>query len=255
MHTIIDRSDTTQQEGSTPLARLDGAIADLEVITNVLVEQGDRRGLFALGLFSVERDAVTPLQHNRDSFEHPRWAPVISLALLNRFLDAVHAEFTGTVVPAQWRHYFDLTRQCGESPARTAMAGYNAHLTVDLAYAVADAQTTVAQARDFFTIVDTIAIHAESIVTETRAAYGPAADLGPLFRFYFVGEGLDRLAGAGVASELLLRAADVGYNVLTFGNGLALQNPGAVEATEADIWALWQTADVAVAALAELELL
>jgi hypothetical protein len=208
-----------------------------------------------LGLYSVERDAVMPLQHNNSAFEHPAWAPVISLALLNRFLDAVHAEFTGAAVPGQWQHYFDLTQQCDVSPARTAMAGYNAHLTVDLAYAVADAKTTTAQARDFFTIVDTIAIHGDSIVNETRAAYGPAADLGPLFRFYFVGEGLDRLVGAGVASELLLRAADVGYNVLTFANGLALQNPATSGATDKDIQALWATADVAIAALAELELL
>jgi hypothetical protein len=251
----VDRSDTRGQSGSSPLARLDDGVADLKAITDILVERGDRRGLFPLGLYSVERDAVMPLQHNSRAFEHPRWAPVISLALLNRFLDAVHAEFTGGVVPAQWQHYFDLARQCDQSPARTAMAGYNAHLTVDLAYAVADAKTSPAQARDFFTIVDTIAIHGESIVIETRAAYGPAADLGPLFRFYFVGEGLDRLAGAGLASELLLRAADVGYNVLTFANGLALQNPGTVDAAEGDIWALWNTADVAIAALAELELL
>ena len=57
----------------------------------------------------------------------------------------------------------------------------------------------------------------------TKAEYD--ADLGPLWRFYFVGEGLDRLAGNSQPSELLLRAADSGYNTITLANGFALQNP------------------------------
>ena len=252
---ITELSDTADQHESTPLARLDGAIADLRSITEILTDHGDRRGLFAVGLYSVERDAVTPLQHRENAFEHPRWAPVISLALLNRFLDALHAEFTGETVPPQWQRYFDLTRDCSASPARTAMVGYNAHLTVDLAYAIADARTAPAQARDYFTIVDTIAVHGDSIVNDTTAAYGPAADLGPLFRFYFVGEGLDRLVGAGVATDPMLRAADIGYNVLTFTNGLNLQNPATAPGARNNITALWLTADEAFIALTELDLL
>ncbi|SLH68258.1 Uncharacterised protein [Mycobacteroides abscessus subsp. abscessus] len=58
----------------------------------------------------------------------------------------------------------------------------------------------------------------------TKAIYG--GDLGPLWRFYFVGEGLDAVLGAGVATGPLLRLADAGANVVIFGNGLALQDPG-----------------------------
>lgn len=255
INSIVRLTDTSSQRETTALGKLDAAIADLRSVTDILTRHHDRRGLFAVGLYSVERDAVTPLQHRVNAFEYPRWGPRISLALLNRFFDAVHAEFTGAPVPRQWQTYFALTRQCAMSPARTAMVGYNAHLTVDLAYAVADVKTTAAQARDYFTIVDTIARHAQSLVDATTSVYGPAADLGPLFRFYFVGEGLDRLVGAGKATGLMLRAADVGYNSLTFTNGLALQNPSSALSAQQSIWALWQTADVAFTALTELELL
>lgn len=105
----------------------------------------------------------------------------------------VHAEFTGTPTDPAWTNYFTLTRQCDASPARVAMAGYNAHLTVDLAHAVAASGTTAEDVPDFYKIVDSIAVKGGSIVTLTKAEYD--ADLGPLWRFYFVGEGLDRLAG------------------------------------------------------------
>lgn len=66
------------------------------------------------------------------------------------------------------------------------------------------------------------------------------------------GRGLDRIVGAGVASNLMLRAADDGYNTLTFANGLALQNPGVRPVTEGEILALWQTGEIAFDVLSGL---
>lgn len=244
---IVELSDTADASlGTTALPVLERQVGRLWQITDILTAHRDRRGLFALGLAAVERDAVMPLQRQPSTFRNPRWAPVISLRLLNRFLDATHAEFSGGSVPPHWQRYFGLARTCGISGERVALSGYNAHITVDLAYATADARTTADDASDYFRLVDAIAAHGDSIVRETNRAYH--VDLGPTFRFYFFGEGLDRLVGAGKATRPMLRAADVGYNVLTFGNGLALQDRRTHDAAVVDIDALWNTGDAALAA-------
>ncbi|WP_374613758.1 DUF5995 family protein [Gordonia sp. (in: high G+C Gram-positive bacteria)] len=243
---IVELSTYEQDSKDLPLVQLRRNVDKLYGIVDILTDRRDRRGLFALGLAAVERDAVMPLQNNPRVFQTPRWAPVISLELLNRFLDAVRGEFGGGPVAPQWRHYFDMADDCAVPGQRVAMAGYNAHITVDLAYATADARATTANARDFFFIVDAIAAHGNSIVTATLREYG--VNLGPIFRFYVVGEGLDRVVGAGRATGPMLRAADVGYNVLTFRNGLALQDPATAARARGDVTGLWNTGETALTA-------
>ncbi len=46
----------------------------------------------------------------------------------------------------------------------------------------------------------------------------------------------------------MLRAADVGYNVLTFRNGLALQDVRAAPGARGDVNALWNTGETALTA-------
>lgn len=244
---IVRLSDTTSLTGST-LQRLETAVEQHRQITDILVRHRDRRGLLALGLDTVEQTAVMPLQRNPAVFDDPEFAHRISLDLLLRFLRNVHVEFTGAATEPQWAHYFALTRDCGLSAARVAMAGYNAHLTVDLANAVAAVGATPANAPDYFRIVDAIALKGSLIVEATKTIYG--GDLGPLWRFYFLGEGLDAVFGAGVGSGALLRLADAGANVVIFGNGLALQDPALEPATRAEIDALWRSADAAFVVLA-----
>ncbi len=243
---IVRLSDTSTLAGSS-LDRLETAVERHRQIVAILVEHRDRRGVFAIGLDAVEQAAVMPLQRDPASFDDPEFAHRISLELLSRFLDTLHTEFTGAPTPPQWAAYFALTRQCDISPARVAMAGYNAHLTVDLAYSVAAVRATTANAADHFRIVDAIARSGDLIVALTRDVYG--GDLGPLWRFYFLGEGLDAVFGAGVGSEYLLRLADTGANVLIFGNGLALQDPALTAATAAEIDALWRAVDAALEVL------
>ncbi len=139
---IVELSTYDQDSRDLPLVQLRRNVAKLYGIVDILTDRRDRRGLFALGLAAVERDAVMPLQNNPRVFQTPRWAPVISLELLNRFLDAVRGEFGGGPVAPQWRHYFDMADDCAVPGQRVAMAGYNSHITVDLAYATADARAT-----------------------------------------------------------------------------------------------------------------
>lgn len=232
------------------LDRLEDAIARHHRITEILIDNRDRRGLFALGLDTVEYAAVLPLQRDPTAFADREYAHQLSLDLLDRFLATVHAEFTGAPTEPHWAHYFALAADCGVPGTRVAMAGYNAHITVDLAHTVAATGSRPENAPDYFKIVDAIARTGDLIVERTHAEYG--VDLGPLWRFYFVGEGLDAVVGRGVASGELLRAADLGYNVVVFGNGLALQNPNLAAATEAEIAALWSSTEAAFDVLVDL---
>ncbi|MGM7645496.1 DUF5995 family protein [Nocardia sp. JW2] len=250
---IARLSDTSEIAGADTLARLEDAVDRHHRITEILVEHRDLRGLFAIGLDGVESTAVMPMQRDPAAFLDREYAHSISLELLRRFLDNLHAEFSGGVVEPQWAHYFALAKDCGASRARTAMAGYNAHLTVDLTYSVAAVGSRPEHAPDYFKIVAGIASVGDVIVDRTKAVYG--ADLGPLWRFYFVGEGLDQLFGAGVATEQMLIAADLGANVVIFSNGLALQDPALAPTIRAEVAALWQAADLAFEALARINAL
>ncbi|AOW94564.1 hypothetical protein BFN03_07210 [Rhodococcus sp. WMMA185] len=247
---IASLSDLSTLPATSPLERLEDEVARHEEITEILVRQRDWRGLFSIGLDAVERAAVMPMQRDPESFGDRDWGHAISSDLLRRYLVNLHAEFTGAPVDPHWAPYFTMSRQCEASPAEVAMAGYNAHLTVDLAYAVAAAGTEQSDVPDYYRIVDAIALEADTIVEGTRNVYG--ADLGPLWSFYALGEGLDRLAGEGVASETLLRAADSGYNTVTLAHGFALQDSRTAPAAQTSIAMLHRAVDGAIGVLSDL---
>lgn len=247
--TIAALTDTTTLSG-TPMQRLSDAIERHHRITDILVRHRDRRGLFLIGLDLSEQQAVMPLQRDPSAFAHPAYAHAVSLELARRLLVDLHLEFTGGDVEPHWAQYFSLAASCGVSGARVAMAGYNAHLTVDLAYSVAAVGARPEDAGDHFEIVDAIAGRGLPIVDRTKAAYG--VDLGPLWRFYFLGEGLDLVVGQGVATGPMLRAADDGYNVIVFGNGLALQSPATRDATAGEIRTLHESTESAFDVLTRL---
>ncbi|MBD8507301.1 hypothetical protein HT102_12480 [Hoyosella sp. G463] len=245
---LAELADPAAITGDSPLERLEDAAARHSRLAAILEARGDRRGLFSVGLDAGEQAAVLPMQRDHEQFVDARWAGELSLDLLERYLANLHARVTGGVVEPQWARFFDLAEDCSASPARAAMAGYNAHLTVDLARAVAAAGTRDAHVPDFFRIVDAIAVRGDLIIDRTRSAYG--ADLGPLWRGYVVGPALDSIVGEGVATTALLRFADMGYNSLTLAHGLALQEPMLAADAERRIAGLWQVADDVLAGLA-----
>ncbi|MBB3037763.1 DUF5995 family protein [Hoyosella altamirensis] len=246
-------ADPTGIAGTNRLERLENAVSRHSQIARIFERHGDRRGLFSVGLDAVEEAAVMPLQRSPDAFTDRAWAHDISFDLLERYLANLHGHLTAGPVEPHWAHYFSLASDCNESGARAAMAGYNAHLTVDLAYAVAETGTQSQHVADYYLIVDTIAQHGGELIDRTRQVYG--ADLGPLWRFYFVGEGLDLLAGEGVASGMMLRAADAGYNTFTLAHGMALQSDATRADAEGRIHELWRIADLALDVLAQLRAL
>lgn len=250
--TIARLSDTSDLTGAS-LARLETAVARLREITEILVAHRDRRGVFGIGLDAVEQVAVMPLQRDPLAFQNREYAHRISLDLLSRYLDNLHAEFTGAPVEPQWQRYFETAAQCEISGARAAMVGYAAHLAVDLPYAVAAVNSKPENAPDYFKIVAAIAYSGDQIIDRTKQVYD--ADLGPLWRLYFFGEGLDLLLGKGVATRPMLVAGDLAANVVIFANGLALQDPALHDATTAEIRTLFDTADTAFTVLDQINAL
>ncbi len=246
---IAALSDTSTL-GGAPLDRLTDGISRNHRIAEILTSHQDRRGLFPVGLDTVEQDAVLPLQRDPAAFADRDYAHAISLDLLQRWLHNVHLAFTGGLPEPHWAHYFALAAQCEVSGGYVAMAGYNAHLTVDLARSVAAVGSRPDNAGDYFAIVDAIASDGPAVVAATKSAYG--VDFGPLWRFYFIGEGLDRVTGQGVGSRELLRVADLGVNVVIFSSGLALGNPATADAAAAEIDATWRIVDVSLQVLTRL---
>ena len=239
-------------------------------ITEIFLSRNDRRAIFGIGLDVVESQAVLPLYRSSSSagpgasgtVGNLPWATHLSTDLLEGYLSAVHAHVTGGAVPEHWQHYFELASDCAVPGGYAAMAGYNAHLTVDLAHAVATSGTTPAEYGQYLEIVGTIADQGDAIVAGTQAEFD--ADLAPLWRLYFLGDAADAVtaqttASTGIAPgdghRLLLRAGDQGYSTLSFAHGLALADPATAEPAHASVRNTWVLADGALEALTAGKLL
>lgn len=220
---VITLSDTTTLTGTDPLARFDDEVSRNQQITAILVRHQDRRGLFAVGLDAMEGQVMQPLLHTT-TFQDPAFGYAFTPDLLRHFLLNLHREFLGQATDPQWTRYYDLAQQCGVSPARVALAGYNAHLVVDVGTSLADVGALLKDAADYVTIDGALIQDNQLIVTQTKAAYG--VDLGPVW-------------------TVMSAASPVVYTI-EFVNGLALQIPPASATVQAEVQALWSTTDAAI---------
>lgn len=236
--------DLTAPDASPALStleELERRTARSREVGDLLAAHGDRRGLFGVGLDEVESDPVLPLQR-RGVAPDPEWARKLSLVLLEPYLTALHAHFSGAPVDEHWARYFSLAVDCRQRPAFVAMTGYNAHLTVDLARAVAATDAVPEDVGGYLEIVGGIADHRRLIIDRTLEVYG--ADLGPLWNLYVVGPAIDAVTGPGVGSGALLRFGDQAYSLLAFSHGLALQDPAVAPVAAGQVLGLWRDVDV-----------
>jgi hypothetical protein len=224
---VVAWSDTSTITGADDVARFDDEVERDRQITEILVHHRDWRGLFPVGLDAVERVTVVPLQHNPTSFVDPRFAHAFSPELLRRFLVNLHNQFLGLPTDPQWTRYFDLTHQCDGSPARVALAGYNAHFNVDVAYSLSAVHCRFHDAPDYLKITAFVALQGQLIIDRTKAAYG--VDIGPL--------------GKAVI------AASPSVGTVAFADGLALQDPQLAAAAAAEIGVVWRATDAALPVL------
>lgn len=210
-------------------------------VTALLSSAGDMRGSFGIGLDVVEEQAVLPFEENSS-----QWAQALSANLIYRYLSALHAEFSGGEVPEHWARYFELARanntSADASADRVAMAGYNAHLSVDLALAVADAGSTPENYEEFLRIVGVIGDTADEIVSRTKAAY--RIDLAPLWEAAAV-----PVEPVGPqARDTAVRIGDQAFSSIAFANGLGLAKPETRAASWASVRSLWGSVDAVISA-------
>lgn len=209
-----------------PSATLSDVRAAAEVsrqVTTLLSSAGDRRGVFGVGLDAVEERAVIPFEEHSS-----QWAQVLSANLIYRYLSAVHAEFSGGEVPQHWARYFD---------SGVTMAGYNAHLSVDLAPAVADSGARPDNYDEYLRIVGAIADTVGLIVERTQSAYGD--NLVPLWEAAAIPVGHE-------GREKVVRIGDQAFSSISFANGLGLERAESRAASQAAVQSLWQSVDAVI---------
>ncbi|KAA0020133.1 hypothetical protein FOY51_21265 [Antrihabitans cavernicola] len=199
---------------------------------------------------TADRIIVSPLLHSGAGLTNPARQAQFYVENYESWLNSLHANVTGAPVAPQWSKYFALASNCAESGAHTAMVGYNAHLSVDIPHSIAAVGMGTQDSSDYFRLLDAIGIDSQLIVDRTKAAYN--ADVGPLWRFYFLGEGLDLVTGPGVGSNMLLRNALGAVNAANLANGLGLENPATRDVTNTGINAMWGAVDSALAILTQV---
>ncbi|WP_156324812.1 hypothetical protein [Corynebacterium lactis] len=209
-----------------PSATLSDVRAAAEVsrqVTALLSSAGDRRGVFGVGLDVVEERAVIPFEENSS-----QWAQALSANLIFRYLSAVHAEFSGGEVPQHWARYFD---------SGATMAGDNAHLSVDLALAVADSGAGPDNYGEYLRIVGAIADTAGLIVERTQSTYGD--DLVPLWEAAAIPVGHE-------GREEVVRFGDQAFSSISFANGLGLERVESRAVSEAAVQSPWRSGDAVI---------
>ncbi|MFE0766374.1 DUF5995 family protein [Streptomyces smyrnaeus] len=223
VRSVVALSDTSTLTGDDPLDRFDQQVTRTRRITAILVRHQDRRGLFAVGLDAMERTVMQPLLRGT-TFHVPAFGHAFTPELLRRYLATVHDEFLGRPTPPHWKRYYDLAHRCDTPPARVAMAGYNAHLTVDIGHTLATVDTELRHAPDYATVTGALLKQNSLVVKATKEAYG--VDL------------------SGVWS-LVATTGPVMYTIV-FVNGLALQIPPVRPIVQAEIALVWRTTDAAL---------
>lgn len=69
-------------------------------------------------------------------FKDPAYTAQLDVNFANLYLDAIKANLNGEPMPEAWQALFDARNQNGIEPIQFAMAGINAHINHDLAYAL-----------------------------------------------------------------------------------------------------------------------
>jgi hypothetical protein len=222
---IVALSDLSTITETDPVRRFDAEMARNHTIVTFLTRHHDWRGLFMVGLDYAESHGMSTLQHNATGFTNPAFGHAFTPELLSRFLVNVHAEFSGQPEDPQWAQYFGLAHQCGVSPVQVALAGYNAHLGVDVGASLAAVHVQLSDLPDYLTVNATVIGQSQGIVDATRSAYG--VDLAPAW---------PSLIAAGPS---LLAAAFV--NV-----GLGRNDPALVASVQSQIENNWSTLNTTV---------
>lgn len=191
----------------------------VENITNIFHKYNDNRGLFPLVYLQVINQALLSMHNEPEKYDDLVKTKAIVIAFSKRFLYNLQDHLLGKKSPEyHWRQYYVLCFS-NQPKLRMACAGLNAHLTVDLAFAVADVHGQKAFKNDFLQFGEALVKGAPDIIEELRSQYG--VESGDLFNGLFIGDIIDPIFGEGTTTHFAFQyIRDDAYN-----NGQLLQGP------------------------------
>jgi hypothetical protein len=126
-----------------PVSTVAEVIQRLDDIKRAVATQGgpgSRSGMYWFShLYLVITENVQQKINAGRYFADNEYLTALDVAFANRYLDAVRAQTRGETAPKVWRLLFDVPADGEILAVQLAMAGVNAHINFDLAFAVVDA--------------------------------------------------------------------------------------------------------------------
>ena len=124
-----------------PVLTVAGVIQRLGDIKGaVTTPDGPRSGMYWFNhLYLVITVNVQQKINGGEFFADNEYLTALDVAFANRYLDAVRTHTQGEAAPEVWRLLFDVPADGEILPVQLAMAGVNAHINFDLAFAVVNA--------------------------------------------------------------------------------------------------------------------
>lgn len=178
------------------------SVADLEFrlksIFQVFATYSDPRGTFPAVYLATTELAVLSLEEG--VYSDPEKAERLSVYFGKRYLFNLHDHIKGKTPEYHWRQFYSLATRCGNHKTRIAVSGINAHLTVDLARAVADAGAGPEFEQDYIVFGEMLSKATTNIVQYLREGFDIDADY--LFNGLFLGDLLDPVFGEGFTIAL-----------------------------------------------------
>ncbi len=138
------RTDTALTAG--PVATVAEVIQRLTDIEAAVTPagRGPRNGMYWFSrLYLVITENVQDKIDSGSFFADKEYLTALDVAFANRFLDAVRIHIRGEQAPEVWRLLFEVPADGEILPIQLAMAGVNAHINLDLAFAVVGACRTL----------------------------------------------------------------------------------------------------------------
>lgn len=158
--------------------------------------QGPRNGIYWFSrLYLVITENVQDKIDGGGFFADNEYLTALDVAFANRYLDAVRTHTRGGRAPEVWRLLFEVPADGEILPIQLAMAGVNAHVNLDLAFAVVNACRTLrreaidwgAQKADYHKVNTIFAEEMNRLLRELARGYSTRAQMQQLSL-------LDRLA-------------------------------------------------------------
>lgn len=193
-HELIALSDTSNMNSA------DEVKDKLDRITAIFAAYNDNRGLFPLIYAQTTNQALQSIRNEPEKYVDPEKAKAITIAFAKRYLFNLHDHLLGNKIPEyHWKQYYLLCFS-DQPRLRMATAGLNAHLTVDLARAVADVDGGPAYKPDFLQFGEALVNAAPFIISELKDQYGVESE--DLFNGFFLADVIDPLLGEGATTQL-----------------------------------------------------